>query len=630
MCEYDDDGGGSGILSVLRRRRLWRLFAALAGGVLGEGTSAEGSAPPGSAAVWFEDLAHAKPLAAAAREELARHLTELGLAAGERSAELSPSLAGDREPRMIFLSLGDGETRARVLRAAARGVAAATERLRDELRALAADGFEPRAVRVDLVTEVRRQRARSDQALALDRSLFGLAFERQVGLAFLADEVVTYTLIDSDQQLRWRNVAKRPEAAAARPRLDRLRESAGAPVFRFATASYFSDGSAPVALYRGHRSFADLAPEQLLRHAELGGRYLVSSLASDGRFVYSYLPKTGEVKKKYNALRHCGTVYAMLELYEVTGDRELLAAAERALGYLERELLRRCRVGAAETACVVERGWVKLGGNALAMLALAKHAAVTGDKRHLGTIDDLGRWILLSQGEDGEFEIHKQSYPGGEVSEFVSDYYPGEALLALVRRPEPDAAWLDAAERGARWLIEVRDRGLPAAALKHDHWLLYALRELHRLRPDPSYLEHASRIAAAILDRQRQEKPEFPDWLGSYYRPPRSTPTATRSEGLGAAYLMLRDGGRAKRAAALLDGLELGVGFQLQTQFLPETVLFLDDPARALGGFRRSLTNYEIRIDYVQHNISSLLLLRRILLADAAGAAGRSETANRP
>ena len=49
---------------------------------------------------------------------------------------------------------------------------------------------------------------------------------------------------------------------------------------------------------------------------------------------------------------------------------------------------------------------------------------------------------------------------------------------------------------------------------------------------------------------------------------------------------MMRDAGRPEQAATLLEALELGVRFQLQTQFLPETVLYLRDPARALGGFQ--------------------------------------------
>ena len=142
------------------------------------------------------------------------------------------------------------------------------------------------------------------------------------------------------------------------------------------------------------------------------------------------------------------------------------------------------------------------------------------------------------------------------------------------------------------------------------------------------YLEHAARTTRAIL-RLQNRRPPYPDWRGSYYNPPRSTPTATRSEGLAAAYLLTRDFGQAAEAARLLEGLELGVRFQLGTQFGPESVLYLPDPRRALGGFRRGLNHYEIRIDYVQHNISALLLLRRILaLGDRTSdaAVGSSQT----
>ncbi len=579
--------------------------------------------PPPSDTIWFDELIDAEPLTAAAREDLGGYLVALALRRGALAVELPPSLAGDRQPRMVFATLGDGANPARVLRVAGHGAAGVAESLAVELGDLAAE-LTLRALRIDLVTEVVRRALDPEQTLPLPRSLHGLAFGRQLGLAYLADQVVTHTLINSDQELRLRNVRKRPQTAAVLPLLERLGAAERVPLFRFATAAWFSDGGETVPLYRGHRTFIDLDPEMLLRHAELGGRYLTRAVDGAGRFVYSYLPKTDAVKSSYNALRHCGTIFSMLELYEVSGDRELLAAAERALAYLESRLLGRCRIGDVETACVVERGEVKLGGNALAIVALAKYTAATGDRRYSRLIDDLGRWILTTQGEDGEFEIHKQSHPGGEVSDFVSGYYPGEALLALVRRPEPDPAWIDAAERGARWLIEVRDRQVPDNALNHDHWLLYALDELYRLRPNPLYLQHATRITGAILGRQRQRRPEFPDWLGSYYRPPRSTPTATRSEGLGAAYLMVRDAGRTgpghhrpgreQQQAALLEALELGVRFQLQTQLLPENVLYLADPGRALGGFHRSLTDYEIRIDYVQHNISALLLLRRILL----------------
>jgi len=229
------------------------------------------------------------------------------------------------------------------------------------------------------------------------------------------------------------------------------------------------------------------------------------------------------------------------------------------------------------------------------------------------TLLELGIWIQSAQGESGEFTVHTQSYPEGEVASSVSKYYPGEALLALTRiyALDPDEAWLDTAEAGAQYLINVRDGGLPDSELPHDHWLLYALNELYRYRPNPLYLNHALRLASAILQSQNRD-PVYPDWLGSFYRPPRSAPTATRTEGLCAAYLLAQDSGHPREAEAILEGMWLGVAFQLQTQFRPESVMYLDNPRRSLGGFHRSLTNFEIRIDYVQHNISSLLCLYRI------------------
>ena len=317
----------------------------------------------------------------------------------------------------------------------------------------------------------------------------------------------------------------------------------------------------------------------------------------------------------------------MIELYQVTGDQELLAAAERAIAFLRRTIgrcpMRAGAGGSAQAACVVEKGFIKLGGNALAIIALAKHAEVTGSGDHLNLIDRLGLWLLSTQNEAGEFTVHKVHQKTGELDDHVSQYYPGEAVLALLRgsqrnpRSAAEDRWLDAAAKGARWLIEVRDRNVPDHRLNHDHWLLYALRDLYRRRPDPLVLKHAERITSAILALQNR-RPPYPDWYGSYYDPPRSTPTATRSEGLAAAYLLQRDVGAKKEAARLLEGLDLGVRFQLQTQFRPESVLYVPDPRRTLGGFRRSLDNYEVRIDYVQHNISSLLLLRQILLERSA------------
>ncbi|MEM7585505.1 MAG: hypothetical protein AAF560_19095 [Acidobacteriota bacterium] len=598
-----------------------RLLAIVALSALWLSSAAHGEDSAPSNAPWLDDLIDASPLAEASELELVEWLAT-ALAASPADARgrasLPPSIADDRIPRMVFASVSDGQSRARVFRGAGRGVAEASQRL---LEAASALELEKRWIKIDWVRDVVYEpRLDPNQPLNLPRSLFGLALETPGSAAFLPEELVVHTLVNNDQLIQLRNISRRPGTAS---HLTNLLSSTqpGAPatlnLYRFSTSSYFFEDGEIVPLYRGHRRFGRLTPELLLETAVEGGAYLTRAVGTDGRFAYSYLPKTDEVRNRYNILRHAGTIFSMMELYEVVQEPELLAAAERAIGYLQRSI-QPCTAGEAEALCVVEDREVKLGGNGLAIVALAKYAEVTGKRSHGDLIAGLGKWILATQGEDGEFKIHKQPFPSGPPDRFRSQYYPGEALLALLRGGEDEPSWLEATARGARWLIEVRDRGVPTDRLNHDHWLLYALDVLHRRQPHPLYLAHASRITQAMLDRQNR-RPAYLDWLGSYYRPPRSTPTATRSEGLTAAYQLERDFGSSLRADKILEAIELGTRFQLQTQFRPESALYVADPQRILGGFRRSLENYEIRIDYVQHNISALLALRRILLAREAG-----------
>ena len=200
-------------------------------------------------------------------------------------------------------------------------------------------------------------------------------------------------------------------------------------------------------------------------------------------------------------------------------------------------------------------------------------------------------------------------------------------MLALLRlhRIDEDPAWVDAAELAASYLIDERDAELPTAKLPHDHWLLYALNELHGFRPKDKYLNHAMRITEAIVKAQNRG-PEPPDWIGSFYRPPRSTPTACRSEGLLAAHALATRTGKRVEARDAIDATRRALGFQFATQCTPERAMFFERPTRALGGFHLSLYEFEIRIDYVQHNVSALLAMLRVLEGAAEDEKAAEET----
>jgi hypothetical protein len=513
----------------------------------------------------------------------------------------------------VFISASDGQTRAQVALGSGPDVDAATDAALAQLDRMWSSDQPPVWLKVDVVDTITPLSDLTlDRPVPFERSLTGIAFDWESGLAFLPGEVVANTLIDHNGKLRMDHIAAYarlryayPPALSITPPLDG---------YAFTTRSHFTDGDTLLELYRGHRMFASITPQQLVEAATHGGNYLAASVRADGSFVYRYLPKSNIVPDDYNIVRHAGTIYAMAELYDVTGDPELLAAIQRAIGYLERATAP-CpgQATGVPTLCVVEDGVAKLGGSALGVVALAQYTVVTGDEQYIPLMRDLATWIAEAQLDDGSF-ISKVDMATNQPTEFLSIFYPGEAILGLTRLYQIDAdeRWLDVAERAARFLILDRDAGLKTSELPHDHWLLYGINELYRDRPDPIYLEHALRITQTITDSQLNAPP-FADWTGSYHAPPYSTPTATRSEGLCAAYQLMRDEGLDDEAARIRDALELGIRFQLQTQFRPESAMYLADPQRVLGGFHRSLDNYEIRNDYIQHNISALLCAARVL-----------------
>ncbi len=553
------------------------------------------------------------------------------------AALLSPKqevlLATHSLPGWLFLSLDDGVQRATVLRTFGEDLATAVRELAQQTHGLRRSGAVYRGYKLDWgIRFFPRLNEDLDGSATMERSLFALGLAEDhpsATFTLLPEEIVAHTLIDSKRRLRLGHLRKMSHWTAEqrlalkgmlrRPRLD---------LFRLDLRSVYSDGKQSWPLYRGNRRYSwggiEKGPsaDLLLTAAREGADYLVRSLDAEGRFAYSYLPKTDVSKRSYNILRHAGTTYSLLEMHQVVADGGYLEAAERALSYLRRHI-QECAID-PQLACVVEDGEVKLGGNGLALLAFEKHIELTGQTTDLPLVQRLGAYLLAEQdASTRQFLVHKRLHPSGRATPFVSQYYPGEALLALVRHPEADRRWIEAALRGARWLISVRDRGLEIGQLAHDHWLLYALNEIHQQRPEPLLVEHAAKITQAIVSGQNR-RPHYADWHGSFYVPPRSTPTATRAEGLGAAYPLLLRGGRVEEAEAALEAMRYAVQFQLRTRFDEVSSLYLPTRPRVRGGFRRSLDNYEIRIDYVQHNISALLALRRLSLGQTASGTAKS------
>jgi len=68
-----------------------------------------------------------------------------------------------------------------------------------------------------------------------------------------------------------------------------------------------------------------------------------------------------------------------------------------------------------------------------------------------------------------------------------------------------------------------------------------------------------------------------------------------------------KTGGRQGARGKIFDSCRLALRFSLQTQYTNENTFYLKNKTRAIGGFRTSLTNNELRCDNTQHAILALI-----------------------
>src|SRR5690606_33236773 len=273
----------------------------------------------------------------------------------------------------------------------------------------------------------------------------------------------------------------------------------------FSTRGVFSDETGelhelnPTGRGGSRRHIAQLTADDVLSLIQKSSDYLAQQVQAEGAFTYGWHPCFDREIRTYNALRHASTTYSMVEAWEVTGDDELKGAIDRSLRHLQEQLVRPARLpDGRRAAFLVDVGEeIKLGGNAVAILALAKYSAASGTRDHLPLAEQLAEGIRFMQDPaDGSF-VHVLNYPDLSVKEkFRTIYYEGEAAFGLMRLYEltRDTRWLETVERAFEHFID-QDHWK-----HHDHWLSYCVNELTRYRPEERYYRFGIRNFANHLD----------------------------------------------------------------------------------------------------------------------------------
>lgn len=331
---------------------------------------------------------------------------------------------------------------------------------------------------------------------------------------------------------------------------------------------------------------------------EANAEFLSRQIHTDGRFAYGFFPAYDREIRSYNTVRHCTSIYALIEALAIQSHqadiKKIQSAIDYALQhfYIEKQVELAYMLDGDEAKGLDE---IKLGANAAAILMLTKYQEMTGDVGYLRYARHLANGILSMVNEAGE-TTHVLHYPSYEIKEkFRIIYYDGEAALALLRlyQLHPDETLLHTVKQMfERFMTQNYDR-------YHDHWLSYCTNELTKICPEEKYFQFGlnNYLKHMLFIRNRK------------------TAYATLLEMMMAAYQMV---GRIRALGLeqlfekaqfeeLKKLIEYRTEFQRTGFFYPEVAMYMARPDKILNAFYVRHDRFRVRIDDQEHNLSGYI-----------------------
>lgn len=336
--------------------------------------------------------------------------------------------------------------------------------------------------------------------------------------------------------------------------------------------------------------------DTLLEYLSDSGDYLLQHIQSSGKWDYEYDPSKDENLPRYNILRHAGTTYSLGLIFKYTRDPKYYNGTAKTLNYLLSHHLHFETWEGKEVAYMEERGVVKLGGAALAVLAVVEIEQMDPLARYERELDGLGEFIVQMQYPNGSFQCFYKTREDEH-----SNYYPGEALLALARLYDHygDQRYLDALTIGLEFYNPYYGRSYTA----YTPWATEAMVYAYGWNNESSYFDQCYAMAESCRAGQNLPgKTIEQQYIGGWGADPAAN-GASRVEGVVDAFLMAKRTNDTSKMNRYNSTMEYASRFLINLQFNGEESGGFPKPEKVAGGTPLSYNEDNIRIDYVQHAV---------------------------
>lgn len=441
----------------------------------------------------------------------------------------------------------------------------------------------------------------------------GLGLDADLNYLFLAPELHAHAMIypGSVEQGHWQAALNPPafQAYAQKKYGNKvpLSFNPGATFYQLTTQGCLltAQGCYDLPATQPVRTIPQLDAEHTQHLINASSRFLAAQIQPNGRFVYGILPYGNKTLTGYNAMRHVGALYSLLDTWNAEDESELLPAIERGIQYATKKLTATHTINDTSLSFLVDGEEIKAGGVGLYLLMLVKYTELTQDHRHQSLMEQLAEALLYLQQPDGSFIHVLEAKTLATKEVFRTIYYDGEATFGLISyyRLTQNPRWLQANIRAFDYFCQQNHWK------SHDHWLAYAVNELTRYVQDDRYLELGLKNIFGHLDFILERETYYP----------------TLGELVMASHQLIQ------RIAALPDkqhllkrydlqkfyrALEYRMHYLAQGFYWPEIAMFTPDPARLVGSFYLRHHALRTRIDDVQHYLSGYVAYLRYYLPE--------------